>query len=166
MFVREKVPEIDVKSLDLTKRYADIEAIRKANPQRYEFEMLTAITEIDTEQKFLVGFKDLGEDEFWARGHIPGNPLMPGVLMCEAAAQLGSFYVMNQGYIKEGMMGLGAIESAKFKRMVRPGDRLVLVGHGLRVDRRLFRFHVRGYVNCEIAFEMIITGMPLKSVKV
>lgn len=159
----ETVPEIDPLSLDLTRRVADIDAIRAANPQRFEMEMITAITHLDPARHFIAGFKDVRADEFWNRGHMPGFPLMPGVLMCEAAAQLCGYYGTSQGITQGRMMGLGGIDGAKFKRMVRPGDRLILIGHGLKVDRRLMRFHVRGYVGAEFAFEAVVTGVPLKT---
>ena len=157
------VPEVDPLSLDLTKRVADLNAIHAANPHRHEMVMLTAITELDPARHFIVGFKDIGHDEFWVRGHMPGFPVFPGVLMCEAAAQLSGYYGTSQGITAGRMMGLGAIEQSKFRRMVRPGDRLVLVGHGLKIDRRLMRFHVRGYVDGEMAFETVVTGVPLKT---
>lgn len=157
------VPEIDPLSLDLTRRVADVAAIHAANPHRHEMVMLTAVTHLDPSRHFIVGYKDVGEDEFWVRGHMPGFPLMPGVLMCEAAAQLSGYYGTSQGITQGRMMGLGGVEMAKFKRMVRPGDRLVLVGHGLKVDRRLMRFHVRGYVGAEMAFETVVVGVPLKT---
>ena len=84
---------LDFSEYDLNHVVADIEEIRRYNPQRYEMEQLTAICFEDTERAICVGYKDLGPDEFWARGHMPGMPLMPGVIMCEAAAQLASYYV-------------------------------------------------------------------------
>jgi 3-hydroxyacyl-[acyl-carrier-protein] dehydratase len=163
MLTEIDVPEIDPSSLDWTQRVADIEDIRKINPHRYELELLTAITHLDPDRKFIAGFKDATEQEFWVRGHMPGFPLMPGVLMCEAAAQLSGYYGTTQGITQGRMMGLGGIEMAKFRRMVRPGERLLLIGHGLRIDRRLMRFHVRGYVGAEQAFETIVIGVPLKT---
>jgi 3-hydroxyacyl-[acyl-carrier-protein] dehydratase len=157
------VPEIDPTTLDLTKRVADLDAIRRVNPHRHEMELLTAVTELDPARHFIVGFKDATDQDFWVRGHMPGFPLLPGVLMCEAAAQLCAYYVVSQGVVKGNLMGLGGIEMAKFKRMVRPGDRLVLVGHGLKVDRRLTRFHVRGYVGADLAYETVVVGVPLKT---
>ncbi len=159
----DEIPSIDPTTLDLTPRIADQAGIRLFNKQRFEMEMLTGVCELDASRHFIVGYKDVGEDEFWARGHMPGFPLLPGVLMCEAAAQLCSYYVGKTGVIKDNLMGLGGIEGGKFKRMVRPGERLVLVGHGLKVDRRLTRFHTRGYVGAEFAFEVIVVGVPLKT---
>ena len=159
----DAVPELDPLSFDLSRRVADLDAIRAANPQRHEMEMLTAVTHLDPERHLVVGFKDVREDEFWTRGHMPGFPLLPGVLMCEAAAQLCGYYGHVSNITAGRMMGLGGIDGAKFKRMVRPGDRLILIGHGLKVDRRLMRFHVRGYVGAELAFEAVVTGVPLKT---
>ena len=58
-------------------------------------EQLTAIVFDDVERGICVGYKDISPDEFWVRGHMPGMPLMPGVIMCEAAAQLCSYHVQT-----------------------------------------------------------------------
>ena len=83
-------PELhfDLAKIDFSNVVADLDAIRKVNPQRFEMEQLDAIVMVDFAQKLIVGYKDVRFDEFWVRGHMPGYPLMPGVLMCEAAAQL------------------------------------------------------------------------------
>ena len=65
-----------------------IEEIRRYNPQRYEMEQLTALVHMDRDARTLIARRDVKADEFWVRGHIPGRPLMPGVLMIETAAQL------------------------------------------------------------------------------
>ena len=83
---------LDFSEYDLNTVIADIEEIHRWNPQRYEMEQLTAICFEDSQRCICVGYKDLGPDEFWARGHMPGMPLMPGVIMCEAAAQLSSYF--------------------------------------------------------------------------
>ena len=86
-------PHLDLSQVDLGRVLADHEAIRKVNPQRFEMEQLTAIVHADPAAHLIVGYKDVGTDEFWVRGHMPGYPLLPGVLMCEAAAQLCSYYI-------------------------------------------------------------------------
>ncbi len=88
-------PEVnfDPARLDLNNVVADHDAILRINPQRFEMEQLTAIVLVDTAQHLIAGYKDVDADEFWVRGHMPGYPLMPGVLMCEAAAQLCSYYM-------------------------------------------------------------------------
>ncbi len=117
---------------------------------------------IDPARKLVVGYKDLGPDEFWARGHMPGYPIMPGVLMAEAAAQLCCYYTVTQHVSDPGtLMGLGGIEDSKFLRPVRPGDRLVIVGTGLKVHRRMMKFRTVGYVRNEKVFEATVVGVPI-----
>src|SRR6266404_1113863 len=96
---------IDPATLDLNHVIADQEAIRKVNEQRFEMEQLTAIVHIDQENLLVVGYKDVRDDEFWVRGHMPAYPLLPGVLMCEASAQLCSYYTMTQHVIAGDFLG-------------------------------------------------------------
>jgi 3-hydroxyacyl-[acyl-carrier-protein] dehydratase len=153
---------IDVSALDFSKPVADLDAIRAVNPHRYEFEMLSGVVLIDPARQLIVGYKDLTPADFWVRGHMPEFPLFPGVLMCEAAAQLCNFYAVTQKVVDAGaLMGLGGIDEARFVRPARPGDRLVLVGVGLKVHRRLNRFRVTGLVGGEKAFEATVTGVPI-----
>src|SRR5688572_7653729 len=92
-------PHIDPAAVDLSRVVADRDAIRRTNLHRFEMEMLDAVVLIDEEQHLMVGFRDIRADEFWVRGHFPGQPLFPGVLMCEAAAQLASYYAVTQRVI-------------------------------------------------------------------
>ena len=155
-------PVIDPTAFDFARPVAGIEEIRAANPHRHEFEMLSGIVHVDPAAHVIVGFKDAAAGDFWARGHMPGFPLFPGVLMCEAGAQLAAYYYTAQKVGDPGvLLGLGGIDEAKFVRPLRPGERLVLVGTGLRVHRRLTRFRVVGYVGTDRAFEAVITGVPL-----
>src|SRR5215470_10769998 len=84
--------------IDTSRVLADREEVRKVNPQRFEMEQLDAIVLMDPAAKLIVGYKDVRADEFWVRGHMPDFPLLPGVLMCEAAAQLVSWYTVTGGY--------------------------------------------------------------------
>lgn len=157
-----EVPVIDPTAFDFSRPIAGIEEIRAANPHRYEFELLTGIVHVDPAAHVIVGFKQATPDDFWTRGHMPGFPLLPGVLMCEAAAQLSGYYYTTQKIGAPGvLLGLGGVDEAKFVRLVRPGERLVLVGTGIKVHRRLTRFRVQGFVGAERAFEAVITGVPL-----
>jgi 3-hydroxyacyl-[acyl-carrier-protein] dehydratase len=155
-------PIPDLTAFDYDRPLYGIEEIRAVNPHRYEFEMLTAIVHLDPARQLIVGFKNVRADEFWTRGHMPDIPLFPGVLMCEAAAQLCGFYYVTQKIGSPGvLLGLAIIESARFLRPVRPGERLVMVGSGVKIHRRLTRFRVEGFVGTERAFETVVGGTPL-----
>ena len=102
---------------DLDTVIADIHEIRRWNKQRFEMEQLTAIVHEDQARGLCVGYKDVTADEFWVRGHFPGVPLMPGVLMCEAAAQLSAFYTIFQNISPPGvLMGLGGMWAVTDRR--------------------------------------------------
>ena len=82
----------DLDSLDLNAVQHNQEVIREVNPQRGDMEHLNGIIWADAPRKCILGYKDVRADEFWVPGHIPGRPLLPGVLMIECAAQVASFY--------------------------------------------------------------------------
>jgi 3-hydroxyacyl-[acyl-carrier-protein] dehydratase len=151
----------DLANLDFDRAAIDLEAIRRVNPQRFEMEQLTAIVLVDPKQQLIVGYKDVRDDEFWVRGHMPGYPLMPGILMCEAAAQLCSYYTVTQGLLQGDFIGFAGMEDVRFRGMVRPGDRLVLVGKGVRLHRRQTIFDVQGFVGSTMVFHANVIGVPL-----
>ena len=140
---------VDWDSLDLTHILADKEEIRKQNPHRFEMEMLTAIVHEDYENQLCIGYQDVSPDAFWVRGHMPGYPIMPGVLICESAAQLASFYAHKLDYLDQGIMGFGGLDAVKFRGQVRPGDRLYLVVKLLKAKRNVMMI---------LAFEAIVNG--------
>ena len=140
------------------------EAIGKVNPQRFEMQQLDGILWYDKEKALILGYKDVTEDEFWVRGHIPGRPLMPGVIMIEAAAQLSSFF-LKQVYQEKGFIGFAGIEAAKFRSVVEPGQRLYLLGHISKYKQRKRTTHVttnvQGVVEGTMAFEAFVSGMAV-----
>ena len=154
---------IDLETIDTGKVLYDLEAVRRGNPQRFEMEQLTAIVYVDCDGQLIVGYKDVGLDEFWVRGHMPEHPLMPGTLMCEAAAQLCCFYCHLVELVPDGFVGFAGIEGVRFRGQVRPGDRLILVGKGTKVRRRQTVFDVQGIVGGRMVFYGRIIGVPLAS---
>lgn len=143
----------------------DIEGLRKLNPQRFEMEQLTAITLLDDQRRLVVGYKDVLEDEFWVRGHMPDYPLLPGVLMCEAAAQLSSYYCMHFGIMAGDFIGFGGLENVRFRGSVYPGQRLWLVGATPKHNTRRMVFQVQGFVEEQMVFNGDIIGVPITSSK-
>lgn len=154
-------PHYDLSTVDLTKTIDNIEGIRRYLPHRHPMEMLTAIVMMDTTEKIIIGYKDVGADEFWVPGHMPGFPIFPGVLMLEAAAQLSAYYTIANKISQGVMMGLGGIENSRFRRGVHPGERLVMVGKGYRVKPRMTLFNIQGFVDNELAFHTDVIGVGL-----
>lgn len=137
-----------------------LDEIRKCNQQRFEMEQLAAITHLDAATMEVVGYKDVHADEFWVRGHVPGRPLLPGVVMLEALAQLTSFYIVHT-MPEIGFIGFGGVDAVKFRATVVPGQRLVLVGKGVEIRSRRAIFDTQGWVDGSLAVEARITGMKV-----
>jgi len=148
----------DLSELDLSKVEYDRQAIAEINPQSFEMSQLDGIIWHDLPKMLCLGYKDLTDHEFWVRGHIPGRPIMPGVIMVEAAAQLCSFF-MKRIYGLEGFIGFSGIDETKFRETVVPGDRLYLLSYVHKVRSRQFSAMVQGVVNDKMAFDTIISGM-------
>ena len=151
---------LDLKHIDLNHVAYDIEAIRKINPHRHEMEQLTSVIYIDPNPPTLVGLKEVTMNEFWVRGHIPGEPIMPGVIMLEAAAQLCSIgHKLLTPH--EGFMGFVKLDEARFRATVRPPSKLYLIARLKSVSSRRVVADCQGGCNDNLVFEAVITGMLL-----
>ena len=149
---------IDLSTLDLNKQIVGIEGIREVIPHRFEMEQLTGILKFDIEQGIIIGYKDISDKEFWVRGHIPGRPLMPGVLMLEADAQLCTYYY-KQTMKDDRFLGFGGIDKVKFRGKVVPGDKLIIIAKNKELRSRRAIFDAQGVVDGKLVFEGIIIGM-------
>lgn len=134
--------------------------ILEVNLQNYEMQQLDGILWYDKEKRLILGYKDVTENEFWIRGHIPGRPLMPGVIMVECAAQLLSFFVKRILGV-EGFIGFASIDSAKFRSTVMPGQRLYLVGHLTVVKTRKYTAIIQGIVDDKMVFDTQVSGLKV-----
>jgi len=160
--VASREPLIPFLKYDVETVIADLDAIRKYNPQRYEIEQLTAVVFEDLEAMSIVGYVDTTMEDFWVRGHMPGIPLMPGVLMCEAAAQLASYFVQKNDMMGCEMIGFGGMDGVRFRGAVRPGDRLVIQCQQKKVRRgAVIVCQFMGFVNENRVVEGSIRGIPL-----
>lgn len=151
---------LDPLSLDFSRPFATREQIAEVNPHRDEFALLDAVVTFDREAGTFSGYHDVRPDEWWARGHIPGRPLFPGVLMIEVAAQLASFL----GHLVNGrdfFMGLTGVDDVKYRGTVEPPCRFVVVGRALDARKRRTKCATQGFVDGTMVFEAVITGMAL-----
>lgn len=153
---------IDPSLLDIERPIADIEEIRKFNPQRFEMEQLTAILHENLENHSCAAYKAIGEDEFWVRGHMPGMPLMPGVVMLEAVAQLSSYYTQKHDLLGAAMVGFGGVDEVRFRGVVTPGDNLIVM---VRLDKarrgRMIVARFQGVVGDSLVLEGSLRGIPI-----
>lgn len=153
---------VDPNEIDYHNVVADIQAIRQANPQRDAFEQLTAIVFDDPENNICIGYRDLSPDEFWISGHMPGMPLMPGVLMCEAAAQVCSFHSRRNDLLGCEMVGFGGLDNVRFRGTVLVGDRLTIVIQMVQLRRgRMIVSRFQEFVGTSLVCEGEIRGIPL-----
>lgn len=152
---------IDLGELDLTACLADRTAIEKYNPHRHELALLDRIVWISGDRTSAVAALEAREDAFWVRGHFPGHPLMPGVLMVEAGAQVAC-YLWNIRQPVPRVAAFLRIENCAFRRSVVPGETLYILCEEVKCGRRRFVSKVQGVVNDEIAFEAEVSGMAME----
>lgn len=157
-------PLFDFSAIDPNEILFDIEAIRAFNPHRFELEQIDGIAHFDEEPLQALAVRDIREGEFWTRGHFPENPVFPGVLMVEAAAQAASFCFHKKfGKLDDLIFGFGGLEGVRFRGNVRPGDRLLLLvrAHALRKRRAVFE--MQGYVGTKMVCEGRVIGVTMPS---
>lgn len=149
---------MDLSTVDLNHVVIGIEEIREIIPQRHEMEMLTGI--VHDGDGIAVAYKDFTVDEFWVRGHIPGRPLLPGVLMIECAAQLCAFVTMRK-HPEMGFVGFARCDEVKFRGTVVPPGRLYMIAQMVEMGRRRAVAKCQGVHNGGLVFEATITGMSV-----
>ncbi|NLF30880.1 MAG: beta-hydroxyacyl-ACP dehydratase [Planctomycetes bacterium] len=151
----------DMSKIDLDRILVDKDGVYSVNPHRHEFALLDGFCHLDLEAQEMAAWIDMKDDAFWVRGHIPGRPLFPGVLMIEAAAQMIGYFA--KVYTRtDGFIGFGAVTDVKFRGQVSCGDRLLLIGkmQEIRGTRRAVGA-AQGYVNGSMVFEGCVTGMMI-----
>ena len=132
------------------------------NAQRDEFEQLDRLIFMDLEEGLAVGIKTQRPDEFWTRGHIPGRPIMPGVLMIEMAAQISSvIYHLKFETGGKKFFGFGGVNHVKFRGSVEPGCDLIMVFKAKALRSRMAVFEAQGFVDGKMVFEGEVTGIVI-----
>lgn len=131
----------------------DIHEVMKYLPQRFPFLLVDRILEIK-EYESIVGLKNVTINEAQFVGHFPNRPVMPGVLIIEALAQTGGVlaYKSTNTSPSDGTLYLFAgIDNARFRRIVEPGDQLIMELKVVRSKKDLWKLAGSAYVNGELA---------------
>ncbi|MEW6410716.1 MAG: 3-hydroxyacyl-ACP dehydratase FabZ [Nitrospirota bacterium] len=143
----------------------EIEDIQKILPHRYPFLLIDRVNEIDPNKR-IVGIKNITFNESFFQGHFPGRPVMPGVLIIEAMAQIGGILVFKS-YKNEGQANMDkprhvyfmSIERAKFRKPVVPGDQLRFEVEIIQQRGNVWKFKGNAFVNENLVSEAEFTAM-------
>jgi 3-hydroxyacyl-[acyl-carrier-protein] dehydratase len=154
-------PLFDISGIDLRQVRLSAERVAELNPQCGPMRQLSHVVWAADDFSACLGVKLVRHDEFWVSGHIPGRPLLPGVLMIEAAAQLCSVlhHLRNPG--ERSFLGFTRCDDVSFRGQVIPGDTLYLLAQEVKSGRRRFVSRTQGLLDGRIVFEATITGMQL-----
>ena len=126
-------------------------------PHRWPMLMVDRIVEYDPEAKRIVGIKGISATEWWAQGHFPGLPILPGVLQVEALAQTMAVYVAKQPGFGDRIGLFAGIDEVRFKRIVVPGDVLRLEITMEKLGSRFGKARGVASVNGETACEGLLS---------
>ena len=134
-----------------------IEQILETLPHRFPMLLVDRILEISEDGKHGKGLKNVSINEPFFQGHYPGMPIMPGVLILESMAQVGAAILMMSPELAGRVPLLGAMDNVKFKRMVQPGDQLILDMEILWLRGAIGRTKGVATVDGEVAASMEMT---------
>lgn len=138
----------------------DINDIRKILPHRDPFLFVDEIIEIEKDER-AVGIKKITGDEEFFKGHFPDNPIMPGVLMIEALAQVGGILMFNKKENLNRPAYFVGLDNVRFRKAVIPGDVLRLEVDVIKLKAHIAQLHGVAKVDKEVAAEAdILFGFP------
>ena len=134
----------------------DIMDIMKMIPHRYPFLLVDRITEC-VPGEYCKGYKNVTMNEQFFCGHFPENPIMPGVLQIEAMAQLSAGTLMNMPEYRGKLALFAGIEGARFKNVVRPGDRLDMESRIIKRKGPIVKTEVKAFVDGKLTVSAELT---------
>ncbi|MGR9088191.1 MAG: 3-hydroxyacyl-ACP dehydratase FabZ family protein [Gammaproteobacteria bacterium] len=148
----------DLSGIDLSNRIWSSEDISNVIPHRSTMALLDWIVWENHEKTQGIALKQVSRNEFWVPGHFPSQPIMPGVLMIEAGAQLACFLVNRSNDVSAIGLFLH-IEQATFRTAVKPDDQLYILCRLAKKNRRMYVCDLQGVTHNKIAFDATIVGM-------
>ena len=143
----------------------EIQKILELLPHRYPFLMVDRVLEMEVGKR-IRALKNVTVNEPHFQGHFPGEPIMPGVLMLEALAQMGGILIRySTGIFGEAEIFFASIDNARFRRPVRPGDTLILEGEIVGRKGPFWKIKARATVEGKVVVDAELMGV-LKEKKV
>ncbi len=136
--------------------------IRNYLPHRYPFLLVDRVLEMDVEARTITAIKNVTANEPHFNGHFPHNPVMPGVLIIEALAQVACFsslQAVSEEQAQSTIFYLTGIDNARFKRQVVPGDCLTLQVLDAKIRKNLYKFNCQATVGGELVCSAQILAM-------
>src|SRR6476469_1273494 len=149
----ESVPTKNGEDSPAVKSTFTLEEVQKLLPHRYPFSLVDRIIDYVPGER-AVGIKNVTFNEPHFQGHFPGRPIMPGVLIVEAMAQVGGVVLTQMSDVQGGLFLFAGIDKVRFRRPVTPGDQLIMTVELLCVKRRRFgKMQGRAEVDGQLAAE-------------
>ena len=155
-------PIADLSSLNLTEHVVPEELLRAALPHDHEFRLIDDICFLDLDEQLVVGYKVWDDNPWWARAHIPGRPIMPGVLMLEGCAQVAAVLMKESGlWPADAWIGLGGVTRARFRRLITPPAKVYFCARMGRQSSKIAKYPAQCLINGEVAVDTELLGVPL-----
>ncbi len=148
------------------KKNLDVLEIMKVLPHRYPFLLVDRVLELDIENQYIKALKNVTINEPFFIGHFPHFPVMPGVLIIEAMAQIGAYMMSQKANLDTSKYTVlfAGIEDAKFRKPVVPGDQIIFEVRGISIKRNIGKIHGVAKVDNEVVTEATLLAVAKKIV--